>query len=319
MEANNTALWNSVCKTDPAFTKQFKRAGGFSGTAISPMYMVRRATEIFGPIGIGWGFKELEHNFIEGVWSSRVQVWYLLDGKRGEVEQWGATTMLNTLKDGRGFVDEEAAKKSVTDAVTKCLSYMGFSADVHMGMYDDNKYVAELQKEKREPKSAASKVGAAPDEVTGSREAQQAVVDRKLAEMKSAPTPQPPPASVPTPGSIAAPRAPHAGDKPVTTAGKSDFQKMLDAIHALKLEFEELKATDRYYFVLGQHGFEKSNQIRKVDEGRQVYKELLGELKAARDRAPLEATLPVSAADMPDGDQSTMFETARQSAAYGVD
>jgi hypothetical protein len=146
---DNLALWNSVCRTDPSFTKQFSRSGGFKGTAISPMYLMMRATEKFGPVGVGWGFSEIENKIAEGVWFSKVLLWYKHEGERGEVEQWGATTMVQQRQSGQ-FVDEEAAKKSVTDAVTKCLSYIGFAADVHLGLYDDTKYVNELRTEKRE-------------------------------------------------------------------------------------------------------------------------------------------------------------------------
>ena len=37
--------------------------------------------------------------------------------------------------------DEDAVKKAVTDGLTKCLSYLGFNADVFLGLFDDNKYV----------------------------------------------------------------------------------------------------------------------------------------------------------------------------------
>ena len=50
-----TDLWDRLGKTDPKHTKGFKRAGGFSGTAIKPIYSYRRMTEEYGPCGIGWG------------------------------------------------------------------------------------------------------------------------------------------------------------------------------------------------------------------------------------------------------------------------
>ena len=37
--------------------------------------------------------------------------------------------------------EDEAPKKSLTDALKKCLSMLGFSADIYMGMYDDPSYV----------------------------------------------------------------------------------------------------------------------------------------------------------------------------------
>ena len=47
------------------------------------------------------------------------------------------------LKAGR--FDEDWAKKILTDITTKALSKLGFSADVFLGMYDDNKYVNSLK------------------------------------------------------------------------------------------------------------------------------------------------------------------------------
>jgi hypothetical protein len=144
--SEHTKLWDSVCKTDPSQTKGFKRAGGFGGTAIKPYWLIRRATETFGPVGIGWGFRETENLISEGIWFSKVEMWYTLDGQKGYIEQWGATELKQSRKSGE-FVDEEAAKKAVTDGLTKCLSYLGFAGDVHMGLFDDSKYVTERQQE----------------------------------------------------------------------------------------------------------------------------------------------------------------------------
>lgn len=160
----NTALWDAVCKTDPAHTKKFKKGGGFSGTAIKPFWLIHRATETFGPVGIGWGWEEVENKVVAGIWCSRIRLWYLLNNQRGQIEQWGQTEMEtereNKDRDGNGlgtfrkFVDEEAPKKAVTDAVTKCLSYLGFAGDVHMGLFDDSKYVDELRSEFKEREEA---------------------------------------------------------------------------------------------------------------------------------------------------------------------
>lgn len=142
----NTKLWDEVCKTDPSHTKKFTKGGGFSGTAIKPFYLIRKATEAFGVCGIGWGWKELENIVVGGVWCSKVELWFMQDKVRGTVEQWGQTVMQGTNKNGP-FVDEEAPKKAVTDALTKCLSYLGFAGDVHMGRFDDSKYVEEITTE----------------------------------------------------------------------------------------------------------------------------------------------------------------------------
>lgn len=157
---SNTDLWQAVEKTDPAFTKQFSRGGGFKGTATNATYLARKATEQFGPCGIGWGVQVVDEEVIEGaplllegivvaherIHKVRAKLWYKRGGERGEVEQFGQTQMVGKNKNGF-FTDEEAPKKSLTDAMSKCLSLLGFSADIHLGLYDDNKYVASLQAE----------------------------------------------------------------------------------------------------------------------------------------------------------------------------
>jgi hypothetical protein len=57
---------------------------------------------------------------------------------------------------GKPFTDEDAPKKSVTDALVKALSMIGFAGDIFMGRYDDSKYVNDLRAEaKAEDEPAA--------------------------------------------------------------------------------------------------------------------------------------------------------------------
>jgi hypothetical protein len=156
----NTEIWNAVAVTNPNFVKSFTRGGGFSGTAINATYQAQKATDTFGPCGIGWGLDILEERYQDGapllqgeavvghevIHVLRAKLWYLYQGKRGEVIHFGQTPFVGRNKNGF-FTDEEAPKKSMTDAMSKCLSLIGFSADVHLGLYDDNKYVADLRKE----------------------------------------------------------------------------------------------------------------------------------------------------------------------------
>ena len=146
-ENNNMSLWEAVEKTDPKYTKQFDN-GNFKGTSTTALYTIKKATAQWGVMGGSWGAVELEHMVIEGIWFSKVQVWH----PTGKVEQWGATKFKYETKGSdkypsRTIIDEEAAKKAYTDALTKCLSYLGFCADIHMGLFDDNKYVAKLKEE----------------------------------------------------------------------------------------------------------------------------------------------------------------------------
>lgn len=165
----NMNLWNSVAVTNPNHVKTFTRSGGFSGTAVNATYQAQKATEMFGPCGIGWGIEILEERYQDGapllqegvvigkevIHILRVKLWYDFQGKRGEVIHFGQTLFVGRNKNGF-FTDEEAPKKSMTDAMSKCLSLIGFSADIHMGLYDDGKYVADLRKQFGSAKSVQS-------------------------------------------------------------------------------------------------------------------------------------------------------------------
>ncbi len=155
------ALWNAIERTP---TDQTKAITGkpYSGTSPKPYYLVRKATETFGPCGIGWGFTVVGERIEEGpagekLHIARVRVWYEWNGKRGEVEHIGATPFSGTRSNGKTYLDEDAPKKSVTDALVKALSMIGFAGDIFMGRYDDSKYVEELRAEERAEKKVATR------------------------------------------------------------------------------------------------------------------------------------------------------------------
>jgi hypothetical protein len=150
----NTALWDSVFATDPKQTKGFKRAGGFSGTAIKPLYLIHKATALWGSMGEAWGAETAEHIISGNMVFIKARLWY--PGKVGKswVEHWGGDVLVKESKDG-GRPNDEAFKMAFTDAIGKCLVQLGFSADVHMGMFDDSKYVDERSKEEKTVSAAA--------------------------------------------------------------------------------------------------------------------------------------------------------------------
>ena len=145
--SENLKLWQSVEKTDPKYTKAFSKAGGFSGTAINATYLIRKATEQWGPIGSTWGALVEDERYVEGAEGTIIHVLRIrFRHPGGEFNSYGQTTFVGKNKNGP-FTDEEAPKKSLTDAITKALSMLGFSADVFLGLYDDNKYVSDRKAE----------------------------------------------------------------------------------------------------------------------------------------------------------------------------
>lgn len=169
-DTDNLSIWKQVQRTDPRFTKPLEGAG-FQGTSINSNYMFMRATEIFGPIGEGWGYEVVEEKFLDGKpltepvlennkqvalrylrdadgslfceqnHSIKIQFWYRRkDGKCCYFESYGATPYRYQTQYGIK-VDSEVIKKSLTDAIKKALSMLGFSSDVFMGMHDNPEYL----------------------------------------------------------------------------------------------------------------------------------------------------------------------------------
>jgi hypothetical protein len=146
---NNMEVWNKLEKTDPKHTKDFKRAGGFSGTAIKPMYAIQKMTEVFGACGEGWGYTKPEYQTVDGSDGQKlvyctVGLWH---GSGKPVNNdysdlvWGVGGDFIVVKQSAGLrSDDEAFKKSFTDALMNAMKHLGMSADVHMGQFDGSKY-----------------------------------------------------------------------------------------------------------------------------------------------------------------------------------
>lgn len=143
---SNMKLWQEVCVTDPAAVKPIT-GKSYKGNSPKPYWLIQRATEVFGPVGIGWGvtvkserFERLSDTDVLHV--AVVSVWFVQDGKRSETfDQMGGTKACYMTGKGSLMVDEDAGKKSVTDGMVKCLSMIGFAGDIFSGLWDDSKYV----------------------------------------------------------------------------------------------------------------------------------------------------------------------------------
>ena len=142
---DNKELWKRVCVTDPRNVKTIT-GKQYKGNSPKPYWIVERLTDEFGPCGIGWGFTILSERMerlteTDVLHVAVVRLWYVMDGKRGEFEQIGQTKAVYSKASGGLMVDEDAPKKSVTDALVKCASYLGFAGDIFAGLWDDSKYV----------------------------------------------------------------------------------------------------------------------------------------------------------------------------------
>lgn len=145
---SNTAIWDALGKTDPHQTKPFNRAGGFKGTAVKPMWVLRRLTEQFGPAGVGWGVNQPSFQVVNG--DGEILVYCTVSAWHTKPENvlWGVGGDKVTAKrSGGSFNDDEAFKKAFTDAVNNAFKSIGVGADIHMGLFDDDKYVSTMERE----------------------------------------------------------------------------------------------------------------------------------------------------------------------------
>lgn len=165
---SNMDVWNGFEPTNPDYVKQ-NNQGGRKSSSIKPVYMVKLATNAFGPIGVGWGYRVVEERFdntapivlINGDKASSKPPVYMMDGDRIVYEkthtiliemwikgsdktfsQFGHTRYSYMTKTGSLFIDHEYGKKSITDAMTKCLSLLGVCSDIYMGEFEDQGYQA---------------------------------------------------------------------------------------------------------------------------------------------------------------------------------
>lgn len=158
---SNTELWDVLSKTDPDQTKTFTRGGGFKGTAVKPIYTELKMTERFGPCGTGWGINKPEYQIVAGdnkevLVYCTVSIWYMKsNGDRCEPFYGvGGDKVVSYVKPNEQYKrperwenDDEAFKKAFTDAVGNAMKHLGMSADVHMGRFDDSKYVQSVREE----------------------------------------------------------------------------------------------------------------------------------------------------------------------------
>lgn len=159
-ENKNMRLWNEVKTPHSKYTKKVSMRGGF--TAISPQYLIMKATEQFGPYGYGFGLSESVFDYsllsTNRVAIHNAKFFYLKDGERVEFPITNSIEVVTK----NGHMDTDYAKKAETNTLSKALSKIGFAADVYMGMFDDEDYVQAVEsfnelKETEEKEVAAKK------------------------------------------------------------------------------------------------------------------------------------------------------------------
>jgi len=170
----NLSLWETLRPVDRKFTKPIT-GKSYKGDSPNPTYVIYKLTEVLGPIGHRWGF-EVEYDRIrygkphqivlrksqsmslpdgegkqhvlerneeyqivrEEYHEVCIRFWIAdADGNTRSFSAFGGTPMLHMTQSGKWIHDEDAAKKSLTDAYTKAASWLGACADIFLGLFDD--------------------------------------------------------------------------------------------------------------------------------------------------------------------------------------
>lgn len=163
--------WVELCRTDPRHTKAFRRAGGFAGTSTRPIWNYMLLTEHFGPHGIGWGTREPKYQIVpaddEILVYCTLECWYIDPHTQERATIYGVggdKARVREYRDNRQVVraDDEAFKKAFTDALGNAFTRVGLNADVHMGLFEDSKYVESSRRYFASGQQEVAQVEAAP-------------------------------------------------------------------------------------------------------------------------------------------------------------
>lgn len=126
-------IWNKVCVTAPEHTKTANN-GRYKFTCVDPQWQTMQATQVFGAYGSGWGIKDCKFTILEESGFIMLEaVFYYKQGQKLKEFPYAV--------DMRFKAGDDCCKKLLTNMQSKCLSKLGFSADVYMGLYDDVQYV----------------------------------------------------------------------------------------------------------------------------------------------------------------------------------
>ena len=151
---DNLRHWKRFDDIDPKYTKPIT-GKAYKGTSPNPQYVIRCLTEIFGPVGEGFGWDVVAEEFTpladEVLHWCRIRFWHT--DRANAFDSYGQTKAVTIAKRGTpqqyAMVDEDAPKKSLTDAIIKAASHVGVGANIFLGRWDDQKYVAEVNAEYR--------------------------------------------------------------------------------------------------------------------------------------------------------------------------
>lgn len=143
----NLEIYNKL-KTPPENALKTIQAGRLKGYSdINPQWRIEIMTEIFGICGIGWKFN-ITNQWLENASDSQVFAFVNIDLYIKHNGEWsdaipGTGGTLLITKESKGlYSDDEAYKKSLTDALGNAMRFIGVGSDVYRGWFNERtKYI----------------------------------------------------------------------------------------------------------------------------------------------------------------------------------
>lgn len=142
---NNLELYEKVRSVPENAQKPFDN-GSFKGTDISPMWRIKKLTEVFGPCGFGWYYEIISERSEQHLDTTMAIVDINLYVKMGG--EWskpiygtGGNALVKSTSKGQK-VSDEGYKMALTDALSVACKALGIGADVYWDK-DVTKYTAQ--------------------------------------------------------------------------------------------------------------------------------------------------------------------------------
>lgn len=153
---NNLDIYNKL-KTPPEDALKAIVGGRLKGkTDISPQWRIMAMTENFGICGIGWKYA-ITRQWSENGDNGQVFAFVNIELYIKNNSEWsepipgtGGTLLIVNEKSG-AYSDDEAFKKSTTDALGYAMKFLGMGADIYMGKTNNGSKYPTTEPEKKQP------------------------------------------------------------------------------------------------------------------------------------------------------------------------
>ena len=152
----NLKIYNEA-RVVPLEAKKPIKAGRLKGmTDISPMWRIKKLTEMFGPCGVGWWYDIIDKRIVDDEITKQKAAFvdiklYYLDPDTGHeshgIPGTGGASFVAQESKG-AYLSDECFKMALTDAISVASKALGVGADVYWdkdSKYSDNVYPVDQQ------------------------------------------------------------------------------------------------------------------------------------------------------------------------------